>query len=163
MANKPSYIGLLNTISVAESAAASVFDDWADATSDKRLEKTLRLVAMREGEHGIAFAKRMLELGYDVREPDEDAQAGFRKIAESSRTEASKLKAMKLHKGPAETDVFDGMFNDKTIDPVTGGLLGRYIAEERDTGWLLKAEYDRLAVKDARAKERAKAKAAAKK
>ena len=29
------------------------------------------------------------------------------------------------------------MFENKDLDPVTGGLLGRYIAEERDTGRLL--------------------------
>lgn len=163
MADKPSYIGLLNAIAVAESSAASVFDDWAEATNDKRLAKTLRFVAMREGEHGMAFAKRMLELGYEVRESEGDPQAGIRKIAESNRTDLSKLKALKFNRAPGGTDVFDGMFEDKTLDPITGGLLGRYIAEERDTGRMLKAEYDRLAAKDKKAKERAAARAASKK
>jgi hypothetical protein len=52
------------------------------------------------------------------------------------------------------------MFSDKTIDPVTGGLLGRYIAEERDTGRLLRSECQRLQDKEKKAKERLKTKAA---
>jgi hypothetical protein len=163
MAEKPSYIGMLNAIAVGESAAESVFADWADATSDKRLAKALRFVAMREGEHGMAFAKRMLELGYEVRTPEGDPQAALRKIAQSNRTDLSKLKALKFNRAPGGTDVFDGMFQDKTLDPTTGGLLGRYIAEERDSVRLLKAEHDRLAAKDKKAKERAAARAKANK
>jgi len=52
------------------------------------------------------------------------------------------------------------MFNDKTIDPITGGLLGRYIAEERDSTRLLAAEYDRLLAKDRAKQARAAATAA---
>ena len=160
MPDKPSYLGLLNAIAVAETAAGEAFTEWAELTKDKRLAKTLRLVAMRESEHGLAFAKRIMELGYDVREPGGDAAADFRKIVASNRSDLSKLKAMKFHRGPGDTDVFDGMFKDKTIDPVTGGLLGRYIAEERDTAWKLKAEHDRLLAKDKAAKARAAAKRA---
>ena len=163
MADKPSYLGMLNAIAVAETSAASVFSDWADSTSDKRLEKTLRLVAMREAEHGLAFAKRVMELGYEVRDPEGDPSAALRKIAESKRTDLSKLGAMKFNRSPGGPDVFDSMFGDKTIDPVTGGLLGRYIAEERDTGFKLKAEFDRLDARDKKAKERAAARAKAKK
>ena len=155
MPERPSYLGLLNAIAVAETAAGSVFSDWAEMTKDKRFAKTLRLVAMRESEHGLAFAKRIMELGYDVREPEGDPGESLRVIATSNRSDVSKLKAMKFHRGPGGTDVFDSMFADKTIDPVTGGLLGRYIAEERDTGWKLKAEYDRLHAKELAAKERA--------
>jgi len=41
-------------------------------------------------------------------------------------------------------DPFTSFFNDTSIDPQTGELLGRYIAEERDSGRRLKAEYDRV-------------------
>ena len=34
-----------------------------------------------------------------------------------------------------------GFFNDTSIDPETGALLGRYIAEERDSGRRLQAAY----------------------
>ena len=162
MPDKPSYLGLLNAIAVGETAAGSVFADWAEATTDKRFAKTLRLVAMRESEHGLAFAKRIMELGFEVREPEAEAGDALRTIATSNRSDVSKLKAMNFHRGPGGTDVFDSMFQDKTIDPVTGGLLGRYIAEERDTGWKLKAEYDRLRAKEQAAKERAAARSKAK-
>ena len=50
------------------------------------------------------------------------------------------------------------MFNDKTIAPITGGLLGRYIAEERDSTRLLAVEYGRLRVKEQVAKARVSSK-----
>lgn len=160
MPDKPSYIGMLNAIAVGETVAGQAFTEWADTTSDKRLQKTLRLVAMRESEHGLAFQKRLMELGYEMRMPETAGDSEFEKVIRSKRSDVSKLRALKLHKGPGDTDVFDGMFRDKTIDPVTGGLLGRYIAEERDTLWKLKAEADRLTERDRKAKERAKARAA---
>lgn len=161
-AAKPSYIGLLNAIAVGESAAEPLFEAWADATSDKRLERALRLVAMREGEHGKAVAKRMLELGFEVRRPDESPLAAEMEIARSDRkTDAQKFRALKFHRAPGKTDIFDTMFADKTIDPITGGLLGRYIAEERDTIRLLRAEYERVDAKERKARERRAAKAAA--
>ncbi len=162
MADKPSYLGMLNAIAVAETSAASVFSEWADTTTDKRFAKTLRLVAMREAEHGLAFAKRVMELGYDVREPESDPSADLRKVARSSRSDASKLRGMKFHRAPGGADIFDSMFADKTIDPVTGGLLGRYIAEERDTGFKLKAEFDRINARETKAKERAAARTSSK-
>ena len=147
--SKPTYLGLLNALSVAETAAEPLFTTWADSTKDKKLEKTLRFVAMREGEHGVAFAKRMLELGYEVRPPSENPGAAASvAIAGSDKTDLQKFRALKIGKGPGKTDVFDSMFADKNIDPVTGGLLGRYIAEERDSQRLLAAEYDRLATAD---------------
>ena len=41
-------------------------------------------------------------------------------------------------------DIFDGFFKDHSIDIRTGELLGRYIAEERDSGRLLRACYEQL-------------------
>ena len=153
---KPTFLGLLNALAVAETAAEPLFLAWADTTKDKRLAKTLRFVAMREGEHGKAFAKRMLELGYDVRWPDTPSPDKTIDVAAStSKTDPQKFRAFKLGKPSPKIDVFDSMFNDKTIDPITGGLLGRYIAEERDSTRLLAGEYDRLRVKEMAAKARA--------
>ena len=160
MTSTPTYISLLNAISVTETSAGEIFENWAGSVSDKKLEKTLRLIEMREKEHGIAFAKRMLELGYEVQASGPDLLEELRKIASSNRSELSKLKALKYNKAPVSPDIFDEMFSDKTIDPVTGGLLGRYIAEERDTGRLLRSECQRLQDKEKKAKERLKAKTA---
>ena len=41
-------------------------------------------------------------------------------------------------------DIFDGFFKDHSIDIRTGELLGRYIAEERDTARLLRGCYEQL-------------------
>ena len=156
---KPSFLGLLNAIAVSETAAEPLLLTWADTTKDKRLATTLRFVAMREGEHGKAFAKRMLELGYEVRWPETDSSTKTLAMAAStSKTDAQKFRSFKLGKPSPKIDVFDTMFNDKTIDPATGALLGRYIAEERDSTRLLAAEYDRLRAKEQAAKARAAAK-----
>ncbi|MEL7156655.1 MAG: hypothetical protein AAFN30_08655, partial [Actinomycetota bacterium] len=143
---KPSYLGLLNAIAVAETAAEPLFEAWADRTDDPQLAETLRFVGMREGEHGKAFAKRMLELGYEVRQPEHPGPDPEKlKIAGSRRSDLRKFAELGFGAESGETDIFDGMFGDKTIDPQTGGLLGRYIAEERDSGRRLRAEHARLA------------------
>ena len=150
---KPSYIGLLNAISVAETAAEPLFTSWANRTHDPKLAETLRFVGMREGEHGKAFAKRLLELGYDLRQPAESGPSPeAMKIADSRRSDLRKFEELGFGRPQEETDVFDAMFNDKTIDPITGGLLGRYIAEERDSLRRLSAEHARLKAADARKK-----------
>lgn len=154
---KPSYLGMLNAISVAETAAEPLFLCWAECTKDKQLARTLRFVGMREGEHGKAFAKRMLELGYEVRQPSRPGSPGPMKTVTSKKSDVEKFEALGFGQGPGKTDVFDSMFQDKTIDPVTGGLLGRYIAEERDSARMLSAEYDRL-VAEAKTAKKAKPK-----
>ena len=83
---KPTYLGLLNALSVAETAAEPIFMSWAAVTDDAQLADTLRFVGMREGEHGKAFAKRMLELGYEVR-PQADAD---KRAAKSVKVSGSK-------------------------------------------------------------------------
>lgn len=130
----PSYLGLLNAIAVGETGAELFLLGWADTTTDTQLAETLRFVAMREGEHGKAFAKRMLELGYPVRWPAPAACEAKLAMACSSMTDAEKFAAFKLGRKPGGPDVFDRMFEDKTLDVATGALLGRYIAEERDSG-----------------------------
>ncbi|MGI9597574.1 MAG: hypothetical protein ACR2QK_15525 [Acidimicrobiales bacterium] len=149
---KPSYLGLLNAIAVAETAAEPLFLAWADRTDDRKLAETLRFVGMREGEHGKAFAKRMLELGYEVRQGDGGPNPELLKIAGSRRSDLRKFEELGFGRGLGESDVFDGMFADKNIDPVTGGLLGRYIAEERDSARRLNADYERIKRADARKK-----------
>jgi hypothetical protein len=54
---KPSYLGLLNAISLAETNAGVYLRAWADATEDDDLAATLRLVAARETSHGELFCR----------------------------------------------------------------------------------------------------------
>src|SRR4051812_2010796 len=148
MSEKPSYLGLLNAIAVGESQAHCYLSAWIDTTSNPDVKATLSTVAAREGEHGMSFGKRINELGYSVRRNDAE-DVGFQKrlaIASSDRTDLEKME--KLGLGRLDTgdkpDIFDDMFKDHSIDIATGTLLGRYIAEERDTGRLLKCCYEAL-------------------
>ena len=148
MSDKPSYLGLLNAIAVGESQAHCYLSAWIDTTSNAEVKATLSTVAAREGEHGMSFGKRINELGYSVRRNDAD-DVGFQKrlaIAGSDRTDLEKMEKLGLGRldSGAKPDIFDDMFKDHTIDIATGALLGRYIAEERDTGRLLKCCYDAL-------------------
>ena len=118
-------------------------------TKDESLAQALRFVAIREGEHAMAFTKRMCELGHAVCE--EKAYQVFKDFdglvacVKSSISDAQKIERLQGRRGNEERkDPFTGFFNDTTIDPQTGELLGRYIAEERDSGRRLKAEYDRV-------------------
>ena len=145
---EPSYIPLLNSIAVNEAKGEILLNTWADATQDPALEQALRFVALREGEHHWAFAKRMSELGHSVCE--ETAFQVFKDFDElvahvgSDASDAEKI-ARRDNGGESDgPDIFSSFFNDTSIDPQTGGLLGRYIAEERDSGRLLKTEYDRI-------------------
>src|SRR5689334_2278513 len=67
-------------------------------------------------------------------------------IATSGRSDLEKMKALKLHRLDTrdEPDIFDGFFADHSIDIRTGELLGRYIAEERDSARLLRSCYEQL-------------------
>ena len=51
--------------------------------------------------------------------------------------------------GGDSKDPFGKMFDDTTIDIQTGELLGRYIAEERDSGRILRACYEELKLRAA--------------
>ena len=146
--SQPTYLPLLNSIAVNECKGEALLSAWADATPDAELESVLRFVAIREGEHSAAFTKRMCELGYPVCE--ETAYQVFDNFDELLRcmgsdiSDAEKVARFGGDRSGEGKDPFRGFFNDTTIDPQTGELLGRYIAEERDSGRRLRAQYDRI-------------------
>jgi rubrerythrin len=146
MGTKPSYLGLLNAIAVAEARAHEYLHVWAGATPSDDVRKVLLTVAAREGEHGMSFAKRINELGYEVRGNDDSGLTKAMEIVKSDCSDLDKMKALKLHKLDTgdKPDIFEGFFKDHSIDIRTGELLGRYIAEERDSARLLKSCYDQL-------------------
>ena len=155
MSDKPSYLGLLNAVAVGESQAHCYLTAWIEKTDDPDVKATLSTVAAREGEHGMSFAKRINELGYSVRTKDDDE--GFQKrmaIASSDRTDLEKMEKLGLGRLDSgdKPDIFDNFFNDHTIDIRTGELLGRYIAEERDSGRLLKSCYEELKARGGRSR-----------
>jgi rubrerythrin len=139
MTEKPTYLGLLNAIALAESRAHAYLSAWADVTPSPDVRSVLLTIAAREGEHGMSFAKRINELGFEVRETDDPKLEQQMEIARSDRSDLDKIEALGLLRlcTDGEPDVFDGFFADHSIDIRTGELLGRYIAEERDTLRLL--------------------------
>jgi hypothetical protein len=137
MSEKPSYLGLLNAVSVAETDAGRYLSAWAAVTPSKDVKGVITTIALRETEHGLAFAKRIDELGFELI-PKEDPKNAERMAVASSTalSDKEKFEALGLGKSPqnGSRDVFDSFFENKDLDPVTGGLLGRYVAEERDSG-----------------------------
>jgi rubrerythrin len=142
MADKPSYLGMLNAIANAELQGYEYLNAWCERATDPDLKATLRIVANREHEHSLAFTKRIDELGFEL-EPREVLD--FTKqmeIVTSDCSDYEKAEALGLFDRKVDTDekdIFAGLFDDKTIDIQTGGLLGRYIAEERDSGRMIAA------------------------
>lgn len=148
MNNKPSYLGLLNAVAIAERRGAEYLRVWIATTTDDTVRAMLHTIELREAEHALAFEKRLDELGYGLIEsPDPKHERSMEIAGSTSMTDREKLEALNLHRRPTTgtPDVFDRFFDNKDIDPVTGGLLGRYIAEERDTGRRFAACYDALA------------------
>ncbi len=145
MSDKPTYLGLLNAIALNEMNAYRYLQAWIGATPDPAVADVLRTVAAREGEHGMTFAKRVNELGFEVR--DRDGQGLEERIPVAASTEISdieKFERFGLHELAKVLCYFDDVFKDHSIDIRTGELLGRYIAEEHDSCRLLRGCYDRL-------------------
>jgi hypothetical protein len=146
-ASKPSYLGLLNAVAVAESNAHEYLNAWIAVTPSPEVCAVLSTVAAREGEHGMSFAKRINELGFQVRRKADPEHAKRLEISGSPDcTDLQKMKALGLHRLDSgnQPDIFDKFFSDHSIDIHTGALLGRYIAEERDSARLLRSCYDQL-------------------
>lgn len=142
--DKPRFLGLLNEISEAERRGSVYLTTWADRCTDPEVEATLRTVAAREAEHSASFARRVVELGFRVRTRPDNAEETHRlELVQSERDDRAIFEALGYGKAlPAdEPDIFDGYFADHTIDPATGALLGRFIAEERDSGRILRRAY----------------------
>jgi len=144
MSDKPSYLGLLNAIAQGESRGHALFRAWAAKTCDPELARLLEVVAIRECEHAAAFTKRLCELGYVVQErsdPDFDARLA---LLQSDLSDVAKFERAFGYPKQAADPALSRIFDDATIDIATGELLGRFIAEERDTARRLQAAYQTL-------------------
>ncbi len=146
MSDKPSYLGLLNAIAVGEGRAHTYLRAWAETTDDPEVRRVVETVAIREGEHALAFGKRICELGYSLRRREDESLEKNLALVTSDRTDLEKFEKLGLggDGGRSGADPFAKIFEDTTIDVQTGELLGRYIAEERDSGRLFRACYAKL-------------------
>ena len=146
MSDKPSYLGLLNAIAVGEQRGHAVLSAWRDITRDPDLAGVLNVVAVREQEHAAAFAKRLCELGFGLKE---SPSADFDESLALARSDASDQEKFRRILGYGTDDEMDKpdplahVFDDRTIDPQTGALLGRFIAEERDSERMLRRAWQK--------------------
>lgn len=151
MSDKPTYLGLLNAISVGEQRGGEILSVWAAATPDPELAKTLSIVAIREREHAASFAKRMCELGFEVRLRPSTTFDAHLTLAASHASDTEKfVQILPKRREAREQDPLNHLFDDTSIDPQTGALLGRFIAEERDSERLLEAARRRASEQPAR-------------
>jgi hypothetical protein len=141
MSDKPSYLGLLNSIAVGEAGGEELFCAWASVTPSPDVKAVLEAVMLREGEHAKSFAKRINELGYSVLPREDPNQAARVAIAASTELcDCEKFAQLQVGVAPKNgTDVFATFMDDLTIDIQTGQLMGRYIAEERDSNRMLQS------------------------
>jgi rubrerythrin len=141
MPKKPSYIGLLNAIANGERGGHELFNAWSNSTSDETLQPTLNMIAVREMEHSWAFEKRLTELGFSLRSATNKSLRKHVKLLKSKATDEEKFASFGFgSKDDARSETADALLqilSDKSIDPQTGALMGRFISEERDTGRVL--------------------------
>jgi rubrerythrin len=144
MTEQPTYLPLLQAIANAERQGYEYFHAWYEHAQDPDLKETVRIVANRELEHSLAFTKRIDELGFEL-EPrvviDFSQQL---EVVTSDCSDYEKVQAVGFSDitDPIldpDRDILGGLLRDLTIDVQTGALLGRYIAEERDTARRLAA------------------------
>jgi hypothetical protein len=156
---KPAYLGLLNAISLAESAAGVYLEAWAAATPSPDLACALRLVAARETSHGEVFCRRIAELGFELRrKPDPRAAERLARLADPRIADIDKIPA----RGDEEADPFADIrrrMAEGEFDPMTANLMNWYIAEEKDSARRLGEAYD--CVREAAGRGRRAAAAAA--
>lgn len=151
MSEKPSYLGLLNAIANAEGDAHKYLNAWADATDDPDVENIIRTVAIREGEHSLAFEKRLCELGYSViRKTDPTFNDKMKMLASRDVSDLEKFECLGYREGGKREDPFGEFFSDTSMDINTMALMGRYVGEERDSGRMLEACFNELCRREGR-------------
>ena len=139
---KPSYIGLLNSISLAESNAGVYLSAWADATDNDELACTLRFVAARESSHGEVFCRRLCELGFELRhKPDPGGDKRLAKYANPKICDMDKIPPKSDLAGDPFVDI-KAQIAEGVFDPMTANLMTWYLAEEYDSGRRLREAYD---------------------
>lgn len=142
---KPSYLGLLNAISLAETEAGHYLTAWANATDDEELACTLRLVAARETSHGDLFCRRLSELGFDLRQKvDPKAAARLARYANPKISDCEKVGPEREDTGAEPFGDIRKAIADGVYDEMTCNMLQWYINEEIDSGRRLNTVYAKV-------------------
>ena len=163
MAKQPTFVSSLNYVANAERRGQELFEKWAAATEDDQLKGVLSTVAVREAEHSWAFEKRLDELGFPVQKTKADSRfTKLRRLMGSSQSaDEEKFAAFGITATAPKDEGPDQLLEllaDRSIDPQTGELIGRFICEERDSGRLLRNAYRAMNRRAAPKKSKAKKK-----
>lgn len=144
----PSYLYTLNQIAMTELRAHEFYLAWARATSNPNVEQVMRIVAIRELEHASAFQSRIHELGFlPIDGPHEFGPQCDEWLAlfQSEAPDIEKFRGFGFTTADElPRDNFHEFFLDTTLDAKTGALLGRYIAEERESATMFLHVYAKL-------------------
>lgn len=128
---RPLFPALLNALCLSQRRGSRVLAAWRDSTADDHLARVLDAVGIRQAAHAAAFAKRLGELGGTVRA---SASGAFEQALTLARSDASdRDKLQRLLGGDTDADPLGRLLEDPGIDPQTGALLGRFIAESRES------------------------------
>jgi rubrerythrin len=148
MTTEPSYLGTLNAIVNGERRGNKFLAAWSQNTARPNLARVLHTVALRDAEHAATFEKRINELGFDLQETSDPGFENDMAIALSPMDDIEKFERSGIgqHDDNDAQDRLLMLLADKSIDPRTAELLGRFIAEERDSGRILRKAY--LALKE---------------
>jgi hypothetical protein len=148
-AQKPEYIGLLNTIRQGEADAGIILKAWADKTSSPALRHCLNLVTEREISHGDIFDRRIRELGYDIEEVRESRFAERLEVLGSDAPDAEKIEYIKTafdgpENEPSVRDRYVAAMEDEGVDHMTRLMIRWYHEVELDSGKLMGEAYTQL-------------------
>ena len=143
MSDKPTYLSALNAIVNGEKRGFEFLNAWSGKSPDPEISLMLKTVALREAEHAATFEKRLCELGYGLKEKSDPNFGKTLDLACSDVPDLEKFQKLGYDKTPDEhgEDPLLKLLSDKSIDIQTAGLLGRFIAEERDSGRILRQAY----------------------
>ena len=114
MSDKPSYLGLLNAIAVGEGRAHTYLRAWAETTRNPDVRRVIETVAIREGEHALAFEKRICALGYSLRKQKDETLVKTLALVTSTRSDLEKFEDLGL----------GGSVNEERDDPFSAVLVG---------------------------------------
>ena len=96
VSDKPTYLGLLNAIAVGEGRAHTYLRAWAEKTDNPDVRRVIETVAIREGEHALAFEKRICELGYSLRQREDESLEKTLALVTSNRSDLDKFESLGL-------------------------------------------------------------------
>ncbi len=133
----PSYLSALNQIALTEFRAHEFYLAWARATPNRDVEHVMRVVAIRELEHAAAFQQRIYALGFLPVDGPHDFGPQCDEWLRLFKSDSSDLEKFRgfgfSDPDKLPQDNFHDFFQDTTLDSETGALLGRYVAEERES------------------------------